>query len=139
MASPQLTLALATASAATSRGLEALVGLADALGKPEKMPEAREEAEEAAAEAEEALKRLNDVLAAALTAKAVAEPGLEARGIYWALEAVAKARVKELEQEHKRNQRQKKLLVVLRNVALGLLLICTPLREYGPGGTSRSR
>ncbi|KAI6061109.1 translation initiation factor IF-2-like protein [Aix galericulata] len=103
------------------------------------MPEAREEAEQAAAGAEEALKRLDDVLAAALTARAVAEPGLEARGIYWALEAFSKARVKELEQEHQRNQRQKKLLLVLRNVALGLLLICTPLREYGPGGTRRSQ
>lgn len=130
MASPQLSSAVDTAVAATSRGLEALVGLANALEKPEKMLKAQEEAEEAAAEAEEALKRLDDALAAMLTAKAVAEPGLEARGIYWALEALTNARVKELEREQKRNRRQKKLLVVLRNIALGLLLLCTPLLSF---------
>lgn len=139
MASTQLTPVLATASAATSRGVKALEGLANALGKPEEMPKAQEEAEEAVAEAERTLRRLDQVQMATLATKAAEEPGLEATSIYRALEAFTKARVEELEREQKRNRRQQKLLVVLRNVALGLLLLCTPLREYGPGGARRSQ
>lgn len=127
MTSTQLASALEVASAATSRALQALVALAEALGMPAAVPAARDEAEEAAAEAEEALKGLDAALAAALTAKAVATPGLEARGIYRVLEALSNAGVQELEREQKRNRRQRKLLVVLRNFALGLLLLCTPL------------
>ncbi|XP_035169322.1 uncharacterized protein LOC118158747 [Oxyura jamaicensis] len=130
MASPQLAEAMAAASAATSRALRALLGVAEALGTPAAVPAARDEAEEAAAEAEDALKGLDAALAAALSATAVAAPGLEARGIYRALEAVASAGVRELEREQKRNRRQRKLLGVLRNVALGLLLLGTPLLSF---------
>ncbi|EOA96721.1 hypothetical protein Anapl_18018 [Anas platyrhynchos] len=106
MASTQLTPVLATASAATSRGVKALEGLANALGKPEEMPKAQEEAEEAVAEAERTLRRLDQVQMATLATKAAEEPGLEATSIYRALEAFTKARVEELEREQKRNRRQ---------------------------------
>ncbi|XP_035427863.1 uncharacterized protein LOC118261238 [Cygnus atratus] len=130
MTSAQLASALEVALAATSRALQALVALAEALETPAAVPAARDEAEEVAAEAEEALKGLDAALAAALTATAVATPGLEARGMYRALEALSNAGVQELQREQKRNRRQRKLLGVLRNVALGLLLLCTPLLAF---------
>ena len=131
--------ASSSASLASSRALRALVRLAEALGTPDSLAAALAEAKEAAAEAEEALEGLETALAVALThtAQLPSPRGLEAQGMYRALRDMAAAHVRELEREMGRNLRRRRLLGVLRNVAVGLLLLCAPLREWGLGGRGR--
>lgn len=122
--------ASSAASSASSRALRALVALAEALGSPGPPLEAAvAEAEEAAAAAEAALEGLEAALAEALTHTAELRPprGLEAQGLYRALRDMAAAHVRELEREMGRNARHRRLLGVLRNAAVGLLLLCAPL------------
>ncbi|XP_031466447.1 uncharacterized protein LOC116240261 [Phasianus colchicus] len=121
--------ASSSAVLASSRALRALVQLAEALGKPEALAAEVAKAQEAAAEAEAALEGLEAALAAALShsAQLPAARGLEAQGIYRALRDMAAAHARELEREVGRNLRRRRLLGVLRNVAVGLLLLCAPL------------
>ncbi|KAM6228671.1 uncharacterized protein M6G45_016289 [Spheniscus humboldti] len=129
MYSVPLSSAVASATAASGQALQALVGLAEALGSPETVAAALADAKAALAEAEAARVRLEEALEAAVAAAAAVTPtpGLNAKGLYLALGVAANASASQLERELSRNRRHRWGLRVLRNVALGLLLLCAPL------------
>ncbi|XP_076216981.1 uncharacterized protein LOC143171785 [Aptenodytes patagonicus] len=130
MYSVPLSSAVASATAASGQALQALAGLAEALGTPGTVVAALEDAEAALEEVEAALARLQAALEATLAAAAAVAtptPGLNAEGLYRALGVAADASASQLERELSRNRRHRWGLRVVRNVALGLLLLCTPL------------
>lgn len=139
MSSPPLSPAVASARAASRQALRALAGLAEALGTPGTVAAALAEAEAALAEAEVALAGLEAALVAALAAAAATAtptPGIDAEGLYRMLEAASNASADELERELSRNRRRRWALWVVRTIAVVLMLLCAPLCEYGPVGTS---
>ncbi|XP_074423788.1 uncharacterized protein LOC141735144 isoform X2 [Larus michahellis] len=133
MSSPPLSPAVASAAAASRQALQALAGLAEALGTPGTVVTAAALAEAKAAleEAEAALAGLEAALVAAMatvaTAAATPTPGLDAEGLYRALAVAADASAKELEQELRRNRRRRWGLWLVRTVTLVLMLLCVPL------------
>ncbi|XP_042649961.1 uncharacterized protein LOC122153607 [Tyto alba] len=130
MSSPPLAPAVASATAAAGQTLQALVRLAEALGTPGTVTAALAEAKAALAEAEVAVARLEAALRAAMGKAAAMEvptPGLDAEDLYRKLGVFARTSGAELEQELRRNRRRRWWLCVARNVALALLLVCTPL------------
>ncbi|XP_054039781.1 uncharacterized protein LOC128901678 [Rissa tridactyla] len=130
MSSPPLSPAVASAAVASRQALQALVGLAEALGTPGTVVTAAALAEAKAAleEAEAALAGLEAALVAAMAATAATPtPGLDAEGLYRALAVAADASAKELEQELRRNRRRRWGLWLVRTVTLVLMLLCVPL------------
>ncbi|XP_040437286.1 uncharacterized protein LOC121082011 isoform X3 [Falco naumanni] len=129
MSSPPLSVAVASATEASGRALQALTRLAEALGTPETVPAVLEEVKMVLAEVETALVRLNAALVAALEVAAVTEmpPGLNVEGLYRALGAAADANASELERELRQNRRRRRGLWVTRSVAFVLMLVCAPL------------
>ncbi|XP_055649221.1 uncharacterized protein LOC129783256 isoform X3 [Falco peregrinus] len=129
MSSPPLSVAVASATEASGRALQALTRLAEALGTPETVPAVLEEVKMVLAEVETALARLNAALVAALEVAAVTEmpPGLNVEGLYRALGAAADANASELERELSQNRRRRRGLWVTRSVAFVLMLVCAPL------------
>ncbi|KAM6364634.1 uncharacterized protein J5M81_015455 [Pluvialis apricaria] len=130
MSSPPLSPAVASARAASRQALQALAGLAEALGTPGTVAAALASAEAALASAEAALAGLEAALVAAVAVAAVLAtptPGMDAEGLYRALGAAADAGAAELERELSRNRRRRWGLWVVRNVAVVLMLFCAPL------------
>ncbi|XP_074666668.1 uncharacterized protein LOC141917392 [Strix aluco] len=125
MSSPDV----AWAKAVLDRAMGALVGLAEALGTPGLVTKALAEAKAVLEDAEEARERLNTVLVETMAAAApvIPTPGVNAEGVYGALEALATARAAELERELRQNRRRRRVLRVIRDVAIVLMLVCTPL------------
>ncbi|PKU28983.1 translation initiation factor if-2-like [Limosa lapponica baueri] len=134
MSSPPLSPAVASATAAFRQALAALRGLAKALEKRRLVASALAEAKVVLCEAEAALAGLEAALVAAMAAAArvTAVPGLSPESLYQALEAVANASAAELKRELSRNRRRRWGLWLGRTIALVLMLLCAPLREYGP-------
>ncbi|XP_069738105.1 uncharacterized protein [Phaenicophaeus curvirostris] len=126
MSSPTLSSAVALATTASRQALQALVGLAEALGRPETVTSALTEAKVALADSEAALAELEAALVVAVGAAATLKtptPGIDAEGLYRALGAAADASASQLERELSRNRRHRWRLRAVRNIALVLMLL----------------
>ncbi|XP_074786753.1 uncharacterized protein LOC141972686 [Athene noctua] len=63
----------------------------------------------------------------AAAAPVIPPPGVDAEGVYGALGTLAAARAAELERELRQTRRRRRVLRVARDIAIVLMLLCTPL------------